>query len=245
MDPVLFTPRLKLTLITHAERDSDELTWLHELRSNKQTTAWSIRPPSISIEDTEKVVGIYLPDTTPAAPPPGSNPPPTSGEECARKAYKMAFAVHEILPPAASNAVEPSTRFIGLVKLVSLSGDHLPIPPHLVISQEQEKDTLVVELAYSLLPLAWGKGYATEAITAVLNACRSSTAMHFWAPWRKVWMRVIVNGRNAASLNVMRKLKAIGVQEKGVYKWKGESIFIGGEWRTEEDLYIFGGYLKG
>jgi hypothetical protein len=40
MDPVLKTERLKLTLITRAERGSEELSWLHELRSNKQTMAW-------------------------------------------------------------------------------------------------------------------------------------------------------------------------------------------------------------
>ena len=40
MESILTTPRLKLTLITHAERGSAELNWLHELRSNKQTTAW-------------------------------------------------------------------------------------------------------------------------------------------------------------------------------------------------------------
>ena len=57
-------------------------------------------------------------------------------------------------------------------------------------------------------------------------------------------MRAIVNGRNPASLRVMRKLGDLGVQEMGVFEWRGKAIFIGGEWRTEDDLYIFGGYLK-
>ena len=59
-------------------------------------------------------------------------------------------------------------------------------------------------------------------------------------------MRVIVNDRNPGSLNVMRKVVGlgVGVEERGVFTWKGEALFIGGEWRTEDDLVIFGGYLK-
>ncbi|KAJ4984485.1 hypothetical protein SVAN01_10037 [Stagonosporopsis vannaccii] len=234
MEQILKTPRLKLTLITHSERGSDELSWLHELRSNKQTTIWSIHPPSTTLADTEKVIGAFLPDPTPAA---------ESISDAAQKAYRIAYAVHE-LHPSSDNTTERST-FIGLVNLVSLApGRYLPLPSHLVISTEEEETTLTVELAYSFLPNAWGKGYATEALRAVLDACRSPVGTQFWNPWEKVWMRVIVNGRNPASLRVMRKLQGEGVSEKGIYEWKGEKIFIGGEWRTEDDLYVFGGYLR-
>ena len=40
MDPIIFTPRLKLTLVTKAERGSPELEWLHELHSNEKATWW-------------------------------------------------------------------------------------------------------------------------------------------------------------------------------------------------------------
>jgi hypothetical protein len=40
MDPVLTTPRLKLTLLTHAEKGSEEFSWLHQLRSDKQAQFW-------------------------------------------------------------------------------------------------------------------------------------------------------------------------------------------------------------
>lgn len=150
--------------------------------------------------------------------------------------------MHEVNPSPGNNTNTQETNFIGLVSLASLTpGRNLPLPSNLVIPPEEEPTTLVVELAYSLLPHAWGKGYVTEALTAVLGACRGS---EFWNPWQKVWMRVIVNGRNPASLRVMRKLGEHGVSERGVYVWKGEKIFIGGEWRTEDDLYIFGGYLR-
>lgn len=133
-------------------------------------------------------------------------------------------------------------RFIGLVNLASLPASHLRLPAHLVIPKEEEKTTLVVELAYSFLPTVWARGYATEAITAVLQACRGDANARFWRPWSNVYMRVIVNGRNPASQRVMAKC---GIERKGIFKWEGEKIFIGGEWRTEDDLHIYGCYLRG
>ncbi|KAF3034685.1 hypothetical protein E8E12_004333 [Didymella heteroderae] len=227
MEPVLLTPRLKLTLITHAERGSQELTWLHELRSNVQTNLWSIHPPSKTLSDTEKTIASYLPAT----------PDPTLATDPAPRTYKLAYAVHETAPAG-------PPHFIGLVTLSSLSPHHLALPSALVVPASHEPSTLVAELAYSFLPPAWGRGYATEALTAVLDACRAPAAAGFWDPSKRVWMRVIVNGRNSASLRVMRKLAGFGVVEKGVFEWKGERIFIGGEWRTEDDLYIFGAWLR-
>ena len=40
MDQELTTPRLKLTLLAHAARGSEEFAWLHELRSDKQAQHW-------------------------------------------------------------------------------------------------------------------------------------------------------------------------------------------------------------
>jgi hypothetical protein len=40
MDPILTTPRLKLTLLNHAAKGSEEFAWLHELRSDKQAQHW-------------------------------------------------------------------------------------------------------------------------------------------------------------------------------------------------------------
>lgn len=236
MEPALNTPRLKLTLLTHAERGSKELGWLHELRSNKQTTLWSIRPPSKTLEDTEKVIGAFLPSPPNLAAFTATTDSPTSATRTAIQEYKIAYAVHETLPDF--------TRFIGLITIISLSEYHLRLPADLVIPAAQEPTTLVVELAYSFLPTAWGKGYATESLSFVLDAVRAPASSAFWAPWEKVWMRVIVNGRNPASLKVMRKFEGKGVVEKGVFEWNGEKMLIGGEWRTEDDLYIFGAWLR-
>lgn len=236
MEPVLNTPRLKLTLLTHAERGSEELKWLHELRSDKQTTLWSIRPPSKTLEDTEKVIGAFLPSPPNLAASKATANPHISATRPAKQDYKIAYAVHETLPD--------SIRFIGLITIISLPEYHLRLPADLVVPAAQEPTTLVTELAYSFLPNAWGQGYATESLSAVLDVVRSPASSAFWAPWDAVWMRVIVNGRNPASLKVVRKFEGKGVVEKGVYEWKGEKMLIGGEWRTEDDLYIFGAWLR-
>jgi hypothetical protein len=40
MESSVLTPRLKLTLVTTAERGSPEFEWVHEVRSNEQSAWW-------------------------------------------------------------------------------------------------------------------------------------------------------------------------------------------------------------
>jgi hypothetical protein len=44
MERTASTPRLKLTLVTAAERGGPELKWIHEIRSNEQSTWWRYFP---------------------------------------------------------------------------------------------------------------------------------------------------------------------------------------------------------
>lgn len=106
------------------------------------------------------------------------------------------------------------------------------------MSAEEAASALTVELAYSLLPTAWGKGYATEAVKAMFEACKNRKS--FWEPHSKVYVRAIVNDRNPASQRVLPKT---GMVEKGIYEWKGKPIFLGGEWVEQDNLHIFGMYL--
>jgi len=96
MDPIIFTPRLKLTLIKKAERGSPELEWLHEVRSNEKATWWSIHGQQKTLEDTEKVIAGFLPVPLPA-PLPTDNPqnPDTSDAED-EKTYRVVYAVHQL-----------------------------------------------------------------------------------------------------------------------------------------------------
>ena len=175
----------------------------------------SIIPRSKTIEDTEKAIQRFL---------------PTKDEDV--KTYRVIYAVHECLPSPSE------TRFIGLVTLKSLDvGIHLVLPESLTLPESAAATTLTVELAYGLLPSAWGNSYATEALNAVFEACKR--ARDFWEPFQKVYVRVIVNGGNPSSLRVMEK---IGVERKGIFKWTGR-IWLAGGWREEDDLHIFGFYL--
>ena len=97
-----------------------------------------------------------------------------------------------------------------------------------------------MELGYSYLPNAWGKGYAAEALKAVFDACQKVDKT-FWGEWKKVHVRAIVNGGNPASCRVMEK---VGVKEAGIFEWRGEPIFLGGRWESESQLHIYGLYLQ-
>jgi len=104
-----------------------------------QLTSHSIAGHSKTIEDTEKVIKGYL--------------PPKEGEE---KAYRVAYAVHEMQEPT-SSSVEAAqdkrpTKFIGLVTLVSFPVGGLVLPEEFVIPATAATTILTVELAYSFLP---------------------------------------------------------------------------------------------
>ncbi|KAF3481453.1 uncharacterized protein GIQ15_04212 [Arthroderma uncinatum] len=177
MDPLIVTPRLKLTLLTKAERGSPEFKWLHELHSNEKSI---VGGRARSMEDAEMNMTCYL---------------PTNKED---GLYRIAYAVHRIL-----DSTETPTEFIGLVTLRSLDANCLPLPEELTLPAAAAATILTVEIAYSFLPAGWGKGYATESVKAMFECCRR--AQSFWAPFSKVYVRAIVNGENGASARVMEK----------------------------------------
>lgn len=95
-----------------------------------------------------------------------------------------------------------------------------------------------MELGYSFLPGAWNKGFATESLNAVFEACKRTPT--FWAPFEKVYVRAIVNKENPGSLRVMAKT---GMTELGVYVWTGNPIWLAGKWTERSDLHIWGMFL--
>lgn len=145
------------------------------------------------------------------------------------KTWKVNYAVHEKLDGA-------ETRFIGLVSLFSLEGGRgLPLPDDLTLTKAQQVDTLAIEAAYAFLPAGWGKGYATESVNAML--AEAKRARDVWKPWEKVYVRAMVNAENPASLRVMAKTD---MKRRGEFEWKGQPIYLAGEWRVTGTLVIWG-----
>lgn len=72
------------------------------------------------------------------------------------------------------------------------------------------------ELAFELLPRAWGRGYATEASLAVLEWARSSGFERIWAT---VW------DWNTASRRVLTKLGFIETERQEVDPARGTTLF--------------------
>ena len=162
------------------------------------------------------------------------------------KDYRVVYAVHEILKPirGASDGKEPRqlsdleenppTMFIGLVSLKPWDHDDFQLPENLTSPASAESTSLTLELAYQYLPAGWGKGYATESVSAVFESCRH--ARSFWAPFSKVYVRAIVNDENPTSLRVMDKT---GMTRRGIYEWSGKPVFLAGKWTERSRLHIF------
>jgi RimJ/RimL family protein N-acetyltransferase len=152
-------------------------------------------------------------------------PPPLDGND---KHVRIPYAVHELLEG------EKGSRFIGLVTLRTLSAEECKSVPH--DTHASTDTTLSLEIAYMYLPDAWGRGYATESISALLDAVARSPAS-LWVPYEKVKVRAIVHDENLPSQNVMKKC---GMAELEVLDFEGDRFFIAGKWRTHHRLFVFG-----
>jgi len=153
--------------------------------------------------------------------------------------------VHEVLEsasrsvegePQSTERRENSTRFIGLLTLRSLDAGSLTLPENLTIPASAS--TLTVEIAYSFLPIGWGKGYATESLNAMFESCKK--AVSFWTPFPKVYVRAIVNDDNPPSRRVMDKT---GMKNRGVFEIHGRPVFLAGKMQEHHVLQIYGMYL--
>lgn len=240
MDSTITTPRLKLSLVTTAPRGSSEFNMIHELRSNEQSSFWrfvvhishltapltksSLHGPSKSEDDTEKALKNLLP------------PAHIDGDA---KVWKIAYAVHELSPPSDSGASSAQSRFIGLIILRSLAAEETTSPPR--AGHASTATRLSLEVAYMFFPASWGKGYATESISAMLEACRRAP-MEYWAPYQSVIVRSIVNDENVPSQRVMEKC---GMGEPKVLEFEGDTFFIGGKWRSQHRLFLYGKTIVG
>ena len=179
----------------------------------------SIHGRSESLEETEQFMKGRLPTGE------GMDP-----------AHRVVYVIHRFLKSTnivtedestSQDGGHQATELLGSVALNTLCASSLVLPENLTLSAAANTTTLTVELGYMILPIGWNKGYATESIMTVFEACRK--ARSFWYPFSKLYIRAIVDEENPASLRVMEK---IGMAERGIYDW-GES----------KKLHIFGVHL--
>jgi RimJ/RimL family protein N-acetyltransferase len=208
MDPRTPKQRAKLLM---------EVRYLHSntISDHQTNKSQSIYGPSKTPEDTEKTLERLS---------------YSAGQD---KVYRFPYLVHELLEPTGDDQ-EQKSRFIGMLSLRTLTDEECKFPPR--TGYGSSTTTLSLEIAYMYLPSAWGRGFATESISALLDACAKSPA-ELWKPYEKVHVRAIVNDENIPSQKVMKKC---GMGEPELLEFEGGRFFLGGKWVSKHRLFVFG-----
>lgn len=169
-----------------------------------------------------------------------------STTEAEQNSFRIVYAVHKLLGATGSSTEgecnpqeqgESPSQFIGNVSLRTMEGSFLPLSEDFSLPGAIDPTTLSFELGYAFLPTAWGKGYATESVNAVFEACRRARSL--WESFSQLYIRAIVNAENPGSMRVVAKT---GMTETGIYEWIGR-IFLAGEVRERSGLHIYGIFL--
>jgi hypothetical protein len=167
--------------------------------------------------------------------------PPKDAVEGDMGKYKFGYVIHKRDADAMGGESDEArresekSRVIGL--LVAGPKQLFPLPNSLTVPDGPETGVLKIEIGYCLLPAAWGGGYATEALTGMLDTLKNATT--FSAPFKKVYVQAIVSPNNPGSLRVLDKA---GVKKVGVYEWEGERTFIGGALQ-ENIIVVYGTWI--
>jgi RimJ/RimL family protein N-acetyltransferase len=107
-----------------------------------------------------------------------------------------------------------------------------PFPDDLTIPTDilEKEGILKLEVGYAFLSTAWGKGYATEALKAVVEAYLKAPG--FWdPPFKQVYLHGITGNANSRSRRV---LENSGFKLNGIHRWDGPEVFIGGAMQPPE-----------
>ncbi|KAF2431306.1 GNAT family acetyltransferas-like protein [Tothia fuscella] len=212
MEQTLVTARLKLTLVTTCEDGSQDLEWVHKIRSDLLATSWSILGPSKSMEDTK----TFLQNRLPLRDAPDDD----------KRKYRVTYIVHKLITggPQQVNTCACASDVIGTVSLSA--SQTVPLPKNFTVSGGLATGILTLETGYAYLPSAWSHEYATEALSAMLDAFKK--AKSYWAPYKKVYIEGICSPDNPASARVLEKA---GLEKIGLYEWEGDNVFLAGAWR--------------
>lgn len=132
---------------------------------------------------------------------------------------------------------DPGTH-VGSVSLRrQLTGPTLP-PPEPTKDEDRGKPINLRVVGYALYKAHWGKGYATEANKAMLDAYKDSIKEEKAKGDKLFYLEAGVDEGNPGSQGVLKKL---GFKEVG-WKTETEPVFLGGEWR-HGGYWILGQYI--
>lgn len=158
------------------------------------------------------------------------------------KQHRGRYFVHKILRPEAGDKLAPedvgehATELVGGVSF--RSNKTFPMmPAEFTVPSGVENGVLCLEVGYSFLGSGWGKGFATEALAAVLEGLKSSKG--FLSPFTKLYVEGIVSHENPRSIRVLEK---VGMKSLGMYSWEGEKVFINGAMR-DTCVLVYGQWL--
>ncbi|PVH90643.1 hypothetical protein DM02DRAFT_620917 [Periconia macrospinosa] len=221
MDPILETPRLKLIRITDTDPSSQHAKWFYEMHSDEGATSWAVSGACKSFEEAHaRMIGRVV----------------------ERDIFEYAvFAKPESndsLQSTTDAATEPG-ELVGGVSLRKMPEPTVPAPPPPVTEGEDasSKTFQFRTMGYGFKRSAWGKGYATEANIALLEAfTRYSKKVN---PTGLNYVEAGAGVKNLASARVIQKL---GLSKVG-WKEEPEDIFLGGEWQTDKGYWLYGKYL--
>jgi RimJ/RimL family protein N-acetyltransferase len=176
-----------------------------------------------SIQDTQRIMARIV-----------SPPDAVDGD---KQKYRYSYVIHrKIVDPVSTEQNEhEKTDVIGLISL--RPGQTIPFPDSFSPPDGPTTGILKLELGYCLLPTVWRNGYATEAITGVLDSAKKYILD--LVPFQRVYVEAAASPDNTGS---WKALERAGLQKVGLYEWDGERIVLAGKLR-ECCVVVYGIWL--
>ncbi|KAF2450661.1 acyl-CoA N-acyltransferase [Karstenula rhodostoma CBS 690.94] len=194
---VIETERLRLIRISDTSLDGDHLKWFHETWSDPVATSWSLHGKCSTLEESQDWFTVHL------------------------KTYDaITYIIFSRFSADGAELPFPGEVIGNMCLRTQAAGASLP--PF----SRAKKPLNLRSMGYSFLQKAWGKGYATEAGRAVLDAYREGTREAREKGDEVYYVEAIWGEGNPASGRVLGKL---GFREIG-YK-EEEKVWLAGAWR--------------
>jgi RimJ/RimL family protein N-acetyltransferase len=186
--------------------------------SNHQLTFISFTGPSTNVDEAQRSLA--------------KNHLPLCEHEGDVRKYRASYSVYVRAPDGAPSRPRDAARFVGRVGAGECREYGAPFPDRLAAPADPAGRGRILrcEVGYGLLERAWGRGYATEALRALVRAYVGARAL--WSPpFERVHLLGVTGAANAPSRRVLEK---VGFRLNGVHRWEGEDVFIGGAMQPPE-----------